>query len=368
MQIEPEDDTEKLPVFPRKKSGKPKDPVKLAEREAAERKADLDLCRWIERHKRKNGFAFGARGWGYILEGHSVITKGQLDAFEKWLGDMRKAGHLDPDVVSDDDNRTADYIEVIDTTEPGAEADRLIDSLINWVNLYQPLSLWEGLEFYVEVAVEKVDLKVLFGPVCRRFHVALTNVKGSSDINARRRMLQRFKAHSKAGRICILLYFGDHDPMGLRIAKDLSSNLFDCKDIRDVQFDPTGKVEVVRIGLTLDHINQIQVDSGGHDPWIHNLITSSGKDLIGLDKHGKPHPDRNKDYVVEYLAAHGAKKVEANILAAHPDFAERIITDAITAYVPPDWPEQHEARLRPQREKVRQELIDRINANGLPPL
>ena len=70
-----------------------------------------------------------------------------------------------------------------------------------WLDFYSPLSIWYGLDTYVEIMVEKVDLKILFGPVCERYSVPLTNSKGSTDINSRRRMLQRFRMHHQAGRV-----------------------------------------------------------------------------------------------------------------------------------------------------------------------
>jgi hypothetical protein len=36
---------------------------------------------------------------------------------------------------------------------------------------------WDDLKVYVEVAVEKLDLRNLFEPVCEEFHVPLTNFK-----------------------------------------------------------------------------------------------------------------------------------------------------------------------------------------------
>ena len=72
---------------------------------AAEQAEDLRLCQWLEEHRRRSGFAFGTRGWAYVVEGAGIITKGQFSAFETWLTRVRKDGLLDPDVVSDDDAR-----------------------------------------------------------------------------------------------------------------------------------------------------------------------------------------------------------------------------------------------------------------------
>ena len=114
-------------------------------------------------------------------------------------------------------------------------------------------------------------LKILFAPVCKLYGVVLVNVKGSADVNLRRRMLQRFKAQEEAGRDCVLLYCGDHDPAGLRISDVLKRNLMDCTNIRDVQVGP----------VTHPHRSLRAQRRPNRHPWaawINNLITGSGKD------------------------------------------------------------------------------------------
>jgi hypothetical protein len=79
----------------------------------------------------------------------------------------------------------------------------------------------------VEVATEKLDLRDLFEPVCRQFHIPLTNFKGWSDLNSRAAMMRRFKYWQARGKKCILLVCGDHDPGGLLITETMRKNLED---------------------------------------------------------------------------------------------------------------------------------------------
>lgn len=315
---------------------------KSAAREAAERAADLTLCNWIEKRWRATGLAFGTRGWAYICENEGLISKGEFAAFETWLGRVRKAGLLDPDAVADDEARRADHGEFVDDDSPEQYAAGAIDSANRWLSDYTPISVWEGLGTYVEVLVEKVDLKVLFSRICLRYHVPLTNGKGSSDINSRRRMLQRYRAHAEAGRDLVLLYFGDHDPAGLDIARVIKSNLMECANIRDVNFDPS-PIRTVRVGLTVQQIEALDL------PWINNLETGSGKNLAD-----PRHADHRKPYVQEYIATHGPRKVEANALARDPTAAQKLIEGAINRYIPQNWPRFHAERLGPHREAARE--------------
>jgi hypothetical protein len=67
------------------------------------------------------------------------------------------------------------------------------------------------------VGVEKLDLRSLFEPVCEEFRLPLTNLKGWGDLNSRARIMRHFAEHEAAGRQCVLLLCGDHDPGGLHI-------------------------------------------------------------------------------------------------------------------------------------------------------
>ena len=81
-----------------------------------------------------------------------------------------------------------------------------------------------------------VDLRNLFEVVCAEFFVPITNFKGWSDLNSRAAMMARFAEHEAAGRRCVLLLCGDHDPGGLRITSTMRKNLNDLSGT--VGWDP----------------------------------------------------------------------------------------------------------------------------------
>jgi hypothetical protein len=301
---------------------------------------NVELCRWLENHWRTYGFSFGTRGWAYIAENTGIIKKGELKSFENWLREMREDGLLDPDAVNDDEARAADNLVTVHADDPDGYALAVRHKADSYLNGYNPISFWEGLPTYVQVMVEKVDLKLLFNRVCARYEVPLVNAKGSSDLNSRRRILQRFKEHHVAGRQCVLLYFGDLDPPGMRIADVIKNNLLRLQNVQDVQWDPS-PVQVVRVGLTAEQIGALGL------PWIDNLITGSGDNLAD-----PRHAHHSYPYVQNYLKQFGARKVEANALAAHPREAADLIEAAINQYVPKDWPDKHEERLKPHLEAV----------------
>ena len=51
---------------------------------------------------------------GYILEEYGLV-KGELDAIQKLINDCRKSGDLPLDICADDDSRSTDNLEEIDT-------------------------------------------------------------------------------------------------------------------------------------------------------------------------------------------------------------------------------------------------------------
>jgi hypothetical protein len=172
-------------------------------------------------------FAVGGRGWCYILERHG-LRKGDFDAAQKLINDCRKSGALPLDICAEDGTRETIGVEQLDSANVEDEAESWIDYIRNRAHAsYTPLSFWDDLDVYVEMAVEKLDLRNLFEPVCEEFHVPITNIKGWSDLNSRARMMRHFAEHEAQGRQCVLLLCGDHDPGGLHISEKMRKNLKD---------------------------------------------------------------------------------------------------------------------------------------------
>ena len=92
------------------------------------------------------------------------------------------------------------------------------------------MSFWENQPFYLQMLVEKIDLRSLFHPICYRFKVPISNARGWSDLNSRAALMRRFAQHEAEGRQGVLLYCGDHDPAGLQISEALRSNLEELGD------------------------------------------------------------------------------------------------------------------------------------------
>jgi hypothetical protein len=279
-------------------------------------------------------FAPSARGYAYVLEGEGILTKGDFDAAERLINRCRKNGTLPLDICSEDERRSADGIEQLDGVIE-AEIGAWISALRDASSSYTPVSFWDDHTVYIEMAVEKVDLKHLFAPICQKFRIPIQNIAGWADLHSRAAMMRRFAQHERAGRTPVLLYCGDHDPGGLQISSFLRANLEELSGA--VGWRPDNLI-VDRFGLDYDFIEHLSLT------WIDNLETSSGKRL-----DDPKHPDHHKPYVQDYIRRFGVRKVEANALIVRPVEGRELCRQAILKYMPKTAPAKYEKRLKPHR-------------------
>jgi hypothetical protein len=327
-------------MLPRRPPGRPSADTN------ARYQADLEaFCAAILELRSTVGFPVSSRGWCYILEEHG-LGKGNFDAAQNVINECREGGLLPLNICSDDDTRSFDGLESLDSLSPEAQASTIVGSLRFRHRYYTPFSFWRGQDHYLQMTVEKIDLKTLFSPVCRQFYVPIANCRGWSDLNSRADMMRRFAEHQAEGRQCVLLYCGDHDPVGLTISDTLRSNMRDLAAA--VGWTPDNLI-IDRFGLNYDFIETQGLT------WIDGLETGSGRRL-----DDPKHPDHGKPYVQDYLRAFGARKVEANALVVRPAAARELCRDAILRYLSPDAPEHYRDALKLPREELRIAIISAL--------
>jgi len=192
-------------------------------------------------------------------------------------------------------------------------------------NRYMSPDWWQGEEYYVQMIVEKIDLVTLFKPVCDDYKIPIANAKGWQSIKQRAEYARRFKEAEGLGLKCLLLYCGDHDPDGLRIADTIRKNIEDIKDVvwedGETGYDPQD-LEIHRFGLTYEFIEKNKLT------WIPNLITGSKKNLAS-----PAHPNFNLPYLQNYLKTVGVRKCEANALIPYPEIAREYVKQTILDYL-----------------------------------
>lgn len=303
-------------------------------------------CAAVREIRSRMDFQVGTRGWCYILEAYG-LAKGDFDRAEAFITECRKRGWLPLDICADDASRVFDGVGHFEShTNVAAYARTLITELQWHYASYTPISFWDDQRYYLELLVEKVDLKSLFAPICREYQMLHGNAKGWADLNQRAAMMRRFQAAEQRGQTPVLLYCGDHDPSGLHISERLLENMYELSLVID--WSPQHLV-IDRFGLNVDFIEAHSLT------WIDGLMTGSGKDLADIK-----HKDHAKAYVQEYLKAFGARKVEANALVVAPEAGQQLLRDTIQKYIAPDAPRQYRERLDPLREALRVEILQQL--------
>lgn len=290
-------------------------------------------------------FKVSSRGWCYMLENLGAITKAQFNRVQSIINECRKRGYLPVRFVAEEEARSFSCVE-----EPDAEQDRPADYIRRWVraltNCHRNIDIlfWKGQEYFIQLLVEKIDLKTLFQPICEQYHIPIATSKGWSSILQRAEIMERFSLAEAHGMKPILLYCGDLDPVGEQISDLLMKNLAELSDA--VGWRPDNLV-IDRFGLNLDFVKQAGLS------WIDNLETGSGKDL------GSPHhPDHYKPFVQEYIKRVGRRKCEANALVIKPDMGRDLCRQAVVKYLGVDALDRFKRREDFIRSRVKTALLD----------
>jgi hypothetical protein len=292
-----------------------------------ERATDENLRRFAQQLmdlSEQIGFKISARGWCYQLETARMINKDQFDRVEDVINKCRKKGILPIDFVAEEEGRQFSGVESPEENSPLEYLKNFIEAPLRCHKWYTP-NWWDGEEYYIQMLVEKIDLKTLFEPVCRKYHIPIATSKGWSSMLQRAVYANRFKEAEDNGLKCVLLYCGDHDPDGLRISDFIRSNLVDIQNITweggNTGYDPEYLI-IERFGLDADFINRHKLT------WIDNLITGSKKDLASPN-----HKNNKMPYVKNYIKTFGIRKCEANAIVPMPEEARALVEDTIISYL-----------------------------------
>lgn len=289
------------------------------------------------------GFKVSARGWCYQLESERLINKDEFDKVESWINKCRKNGILPIDFTSEEEGRKFSGVEVPDTDTPIEDLKYWIENTLTTEERYVA-NWWEGEEYYIQMLVEKIDLKTLFEPVCKKYKIPIATSKGWSSMLQRAVYSRRFKEAEEQGLKPLLLYCGDHDPDGLRISDFIRTNIEDLKNIEWEDgltgYDPEDLL-IVRFGLDSDFIEKHKLT------WINNLITGSGKNLASSS-----HKNNQMDYVQDYIKKFGVRKCEANAIVPMPKIARKFVEDTIKEYLGADAEERFLAKRQAVRDEV----------------
>lgn len=106
---------------------------------------------------------------------------------------------------------------------------------------------WQDQEYRPEVWIEKDALAGVFDRVCRELDVPLFSCRGYTSQSEMWVAGQRLLAHKNNGQTPFIFHFGDHDPSG----KDMSRDILDR-----LQLFTDGIIEFERMALNMDQVRE----------------------------------------------------------------------------------------------------------------
>ena len=130
------------------------------------------------------------------------------------VNDARLAGLIDWDAIED---RTRNTIENGHWDSPARILDSVVDSYA--------IDKWADQPHRVEVWIEKEALAGVFEPVCAELDVTLFPCRGYTSQSEMYGAGQRLRAYADDGQDPVILHFGDHDPSGIDMTRDIGDRL-----------------------------------------------------------------------------------------------------------------------------------------------
>ena len=314
----------------------------------ADMKAFADKLKELQREiKDPSGSVMkvSSRGWCYLLEGMNAIDKSEFDTAQSLINTCRKEGLLPLDFTAQDKARSFSNDEDIigDYKDPKEWVNDWLGYIRKIYKRKNDVAFWESQEYYIQIMVEKIDVKNLFEPICKKYHVRIANARGWSDINSRGKLVEKFREAEEIGLKPVFLYYGDFDPAGIFIVDKIKDNINSLSKSTGWTAD---NLIVDHFGLSYEFIQANNLT------WIDNLKTGSGKYPLDDTRHA----DHKKDYVQNYINAYGVRKCEANAILPIGHLAAAECEKAIQKYLGEDPFETYHQKLEEIRLETKRAL------------
>jgi hypothetical protein len=173
----------------------------------------------------------------FVARGYIENTQRSYKRLGSLVNDGRLAGLVDWDAIED---RTRNIQALPYWTEP--------QDIIRAAAKQFRFDRWAGQDYRVEVWIEKDALAGVIENVCNKYRVPFFSCRGYTSQSELWAAATRFVEHEGNNQQGVIVHLGDHDPSGIDMTRDI-------KD----RFDIFGAdVEVVRIALNMDQVNELR--------------------------------------------------------------------------------------------------------------
>jgi hypothetical protein len=261
---------------------------------------------------------------------YRLVTKGiiencpsQYQALSKAMKQARMEGDVDWDAIEDRGRSARHYKASYKPLSPDYYVSDAVDEIRNLAEttaLRYSYARWYNQPYYIEVWVEKQALERLFQNACDPWCVTTFACSGYSSMTAMNNAAERFDVYKEREKK--ILYFGDYDPSGIDIERDIRKKMADFGI----------SLLVDRIALTRAQIDEHQLP---------------------------PAPAKKKDSrYADFAESHGDMAVELDAL--EPPVLTEMITSQIGLYFNEDIRAEFRQKTEEGQEYIRTKLEELI--------
>jgi len=160
--------------------------------------------------------------------------------------------------------------------------DNAQQSVLDTADLFH-LYRWEGQENYLELWCEKDAVSNVFEPVCYKYDIRFMADRGYASQTAMYDAYNRIYRELAKGKHVTIIYFGDHDPSGIDMTRDIRDRLGLFLNGSDGRYP----VEFVdRAALNMDQVEQYKPPENPakvNDPRFYAYVERYGSSSWELD-------------------------------------------------------------------------------------
>lgn len=199
----------------------------------------IEYCNQLIEEYQGKGFDLTLRQLYYQLVSRDQIPneKTEYDKLGDIVSNARLAGLMDWSAIVD---RTRGLRGVGHTDSPET-------AIRNTGNRYHR-DKWETQPYRIEVWIEKEALAGIFSRVAVSNDIDYFSCRGYTSQTAMYDAAMRLEGYREAGQTPVILHFGDHDPSGMDMTRDIRERL-------EMFLDGDG-VEVDRLALNMDQVKR----------------------------------------------------------------------------------------------------------------
>lgn len=171
----------------------------------------------------------------FVARGFIPNNKKSYDNLGKIISKARRGGFIDWNAITDRTRFLRGW---------GSTYNNIPEFIIQKSYQYK-LDCWENQDVYIEVWFEKDALLGIFEKACYEYRIPLFSCRGYVSDSEMYAASTRIK-NIDGSKDVIILHFGDHDPSGIDMSRDIEDRLF--------LFGVNNNFNIERIALNYDQI------------------------------------------------------------------------------------------------------------------